>query len=379
MATPVTLKQLAQVVNDLAPERLAESWDNVGLQIGDPDMAVDGIVTVMECDTTTVEEARRLGANVIIAHHPLVFKPLSKLMLDTYQGETIGAIIRERMGFICAHTNLDKSPIGTNRVMADIISLKHTRVLHPARIDSPRKLVVYVPPGHEQKLLDAIDEAGGGRIGKYSRCSFRSEGTGTFEGDETTNPVLGEAGVFQQVHELRLEAIVPPEKVEKVVEAVIAAHPYEEVAYDLYALDPRGETPWGLGIKGELDLSTPVWRGQVPTLEEFSNICRELFQTDFLLVVGDSQRPIRRVAVSSGAGGHSISSLTGDGFDVLVTGEINYHSAVEARYKEIAVVCVGHFASETFVAEALAAQLQKHLPEVRATASRSSIDPFWSV
>jgi dinuclear metal center YbgI/SA1388 family protein len=374
---PVTLRNVAQALNEFAPERLAEPWDNVGLQLGDPDMAVARILTVLECDLQTVDEAVRIGANCIVAHHPLIFRPLKSIQTDTYQGETIAALLRENIGFICAHTNLDKSPQGTNRVMTDILTLKHIRLLHPPEGEAPRKLVVFAPVGHEKVIIDAIDEAGGGRIGHYSKCTFRTEGTGTFEGDETTNPVLGEAGIFQQVLESRIEAIVPADRVNAVVEAVIAAHPYEEVAYDLYRLDQKADSPYGLGLRGELDLATPIWRGQVPTLEEFATRCRELFQTSHVLVVGDRERPVRRVAVSSGSGGHSIQSLTGDGFDVLVTGEITFHHAVEARYKEMAVVCVGHFASETFVAEALVPLLGRAFPEVPVSASRTSRDPIW--
>jgi dinuclear metal center YbgI/SA1388 family protein len=374
-----TLSELRKTIDRLAPERLAESWDNVGLQLGNPQADVSGIITVLECDLATVEEAVAKKCNTIVAHHPLIFRPINNLRTDTYTGAIMGAILENKIGFIAAHTNLDKSPIGTNKVMADMLSLTDLQWLHPEAPTPLQKLVIFVPKGNEEAVMDAIDAAGGGKIGNYGKCSFRVEGTGTFQGDASTNPTIGEPGSYEKVEEVRLETIVPQSVSAQVVKAAIAAHPYEEVAYDLYPLELKGKVEWGLGYIGELNKSAEPWNGATPTMRQFSEFAREKFKTEFCLGIGAPDRPIKRVAVSSGAGGHCIRTLPGNNFDLLVTGEVSWHDAVMARYKKMNVLCLGHFASETFAAEALAKVLKDELPDLPIEAASSAQDAFWQV
>lgn len=367
-----TLSEIARYLDEVAPERLAESWDNVGLQLGNPSLEASGVLTTLECDPDTVREARDAGANVIVAHHPLLFRPAKKILADTYTGETIAAILGAGMGFICAHTNLDKAPWGTNRVLADRLGLEAVDFLH--REPGPRlqKLVVFVPDGSERDIIDAIDSAGGGVIGNYRRCSFRAKGVGGFQGGEGSNPAIGQAGQYEETPEWRLESVASESIMPAVVAAVIEAHPYEEVAYEVYPIEGRAAAEYGLGLVGTLRGSE-----EAPSLEDFARRVGKALETDYLLAIGPKEKPIKRVGVSSGSGGHSVSALPGRSVDVLVTGELTYHSAVEARHKGLAVICAGHFASETFVAEALADRLAKQFPGLKAAVSASSTDPFW--
>jgi putative NIF3 family GTP cyclohydrolase 1 type 2 len=180
-----TLGQIAAAMERLAPSRLAESWDNVGLQIGDPRQEVSRIVTALECDPAVVAEAREAGAQAVVAHHPLFFRPATSLRTDTYTGRTIADLVAAGMGFLAAHTNVDKTRWGTNGLMARRLKLRDVGFLHPETHEPLEKLVVFVPTGHYSKIIDAIDDAGGGCIGRYRRCTFRTRGTGGFQGDET--------------------------------------------------------------------------------------------------------------------------------------------------------------------------------------------------
>jgi len=365
-----TLRDLARAFDAHAPESLAESWDNVGLQLGDPAKIVRRVLTCLEVDPEVVKEAVDLKADAIVAHHPVLFKPPKSIRAGTYQGDVVRALCKHDIGLIVAHTNLDKVAWGTNRVMAHRLGLMNTRLLHPEPASHLRKLVVFVPDGSEAAMIDALDAAGAGHIGRYKRCTFRTQGIGGFQGDETTHPTIGTAGKYEETGEWRLETVAPSDKMPAIVAAMLKAHPYEEVAYDVYILDRRPDPIHGYGLLGDLPDREPV------TLDMIARRASMAFSTEFCLVVGDGAKIVHRVAVSSGSGGHSVQVLAGDACDVLITGEMTYHVATEARHKGLAVVCVGHFASEAFVAQALATFIVGEFIGVDALVSHRCADPF---
>lgn len=238
----VRVKDIMGVMEEIAPKKLAEGWDKPGLAIGDPEREVKKILVALDVIDPVVEEAKRIGADMIVTHHPmLLFRKIESITADTLLGKRIFNLIQNNIAAFSAHTNLDIAAGGTNDVLAELAGLKNIEILEETWAESLKKIVAYVPVGHEQAVRDAMCGAGAGQIGAYSHCTFGAAGKGTFLPLEGTNPFLGEQGRLETADEIRLETIVPAEKVHAVVQAMLAAHPYEEAAYDIYPVDRQGK------------------------------------------------------------------------------------------------------------------------------------------
>lgn len=334
---PMTLGQLARTVDEFAPVNLAYDWDNVGLQIGDPAAEVHRVMVALEVMPELVREAQEQRCDAIIAHHPLIFRPLKAIRPDSPAGSLQFELIRSGIGLIAAHTNLDRVLHGTNGALADLLGLRDWEVLEPVSISRTYKFTVFVPSDFTEKLIEAIHRGGGGRIGAYSHCSFRSPGTGTFIPLEGARPFSGSVGRMEQAEEDRLEALVPEKALRTVLAEVRQAHPYEEVAFDVFPLH-EADPGHGLGLVGTLPTKTP--------LRQFAQQARQAVDQDFAQFAGEGKWPVKRVAIITGSAGHAAKVVSKNLADVIVTGELSYHLTLELTAADIGVVALGHAASE---------------------------------
>jgi dinuclear metal center YbgI/SA1388 family protein len=366
-----TIGRIAAYMEELAPLHWAESWDNVGLQVGDPGRPVSRILVALEVTGGVVEEALQARADLLVVHHPAIFKPLKALRFDMPAGRRLERLIQGGIGLYAAHTNLDQAPGGTNDTLAALAGLQEFEVLMKAGEEQYVKLVVFVPRGHEDAVRTALAEAGAGHIGNYSHCTFQTPGTGTFLPLEGTNPFLGQRGKLEYADEYRLETILPESRVPAALKAMIAAHPYEEVAYDLYPLANPGRGR-GHGRIGRL--AQPV------TLGALAGRLKEALGIANLTVVGGLGRTINTVAVGAGSGGMLIPHAARRGADVLITGDVKYHDAQDAVDSGLAVIDIGHYHSERIVVPPLVRHLRERLAAdgraVEVVEAQAGADPF---
>ncbi|QUL53614.1 Nif3-like dinuclear metal center hexameric protein [Paenibacillus tritici] len=357
-------------MEQLAPKHLAEEWDNVGLQVGSLQKEITGVLVALDVNEHIVDEAVAKGCNLIIAHHAVIFRPIKGILTDTPMGRLYEKLIKNDIAVYISHTNLDVAEGGMNDWMAKALGIENGAPIKDIHTEQLSKLVVFVPKDHHQKVLDAILNAGAGWIGNYSHCSFNIEGYGTFIPQEGTDPYIGTPGKLERAEEVRIETIVPHTIRNKVVQAMLKAHPYEEVAYDLYSMDLKGRS-LGLGRVGKL--TKPA------TLGEFVETVKRGLDVESVRVVGDLNRPIRKAAVMGGSGAKYYNSAIFKGADVLVTGDIDYHTAQDAHLAGIALIDPGHNAEKIMkekVAEFLSGKLTEHKYGTGVHASALNTEPF---
>ena len=339
------VKDVIAAVDRLAPFDLAEPWDHVGLQVGAPgdELRVAGaagaapaVLVALEVDDAVLDEARRLGAAVVVSHHPLIFDPLERLSDDSLAGRLALRAAREGVSVIAAHTSLDKARGGLADVVAGLLGLEATAPLAPAVADA-LKLVGFVPVDDADLVRKAVFAAGAGVIGEYEHCSWSTGGQGTFFGREGADPALGQAGRDETVDELRLEVVFPRRLRRRVTGAYVAAHPYEEPAYDIIPLENELAT-LGLGRLGVLPAATP--------LAAFAAEVAAVLHLPSVRYAGDAGREIRRVAVLPGSGAEAIARGVAQVADVLVTGDVKYHEARAAQSQGLALVDAPHGVTE---------------------------------
>jgi len=366
-----TVAQMMRLLDDLAPPRLAESWDNVGLQIGSRHWPVMKVWTALDPLPEVVAAAVENGVDLLVTHHPLIFKPLKRIDSDSPTGRIAEMALSAKLAIFCAHTNLDSAPGGVNDILADRVGLQSLRALDKAADADLCKVVVFAPETHARAIMDAMFEKGAGRIGNYSSCSFRCEGTGSFLPGEQTSPAVGRIGALSEVPELRIEVLVHHDDVERVVAAAGKAHPYETMACDVYPL--RGQDP-GIGLGRVGTLPVPA------ALADFSKNLKAVLNLSMVKVVGSASMPVKTVALCSGSGSGLLRSAMASGADAYVSGDLSYHTARDAQQAGIAMVDIGHFGSEHIIVDALAAALGKAVEKdgisVDIEASDLETDPF---
>lgn len=344
------VQDIVGLVNTLAPAALAENWDNVGLQTGDPVAEVRCILVTLDPSPAVLAEAASAGAQLVVSHHPLIFRPLTNLLPSDDTGRALLFAARRDIAVLCAHTNLDRARNGLNDWLAETLGLCDTQVLQTSAGEL-YKLAVFVPSGYEDAVAAALFEAGAGCIGDYDQCSFRTSGQGTFRPPATGHPFIGTAGgARERVKELRLETVVPRESLPRVIQRMIKAHPYEEVAYDLFALHNQREDV-GLGRIGRLSAPMP--------LDAFAALVKERLDCRCLRVVGPETQMVAKVALCSGSGASLIGEARRQGADVLVTGDVKYHEAQGALSQGLALLDAGHFATERIMVPRLAEALRQ--------------------
>ncbi|MDP4096970.1 Nif3-like dinuclear metal center hexameric protein [Paenibacillus sp. P96] len=359
-----------QLMEQLAPKHLAVPDDRIGLQLGSLQKEIKQVLVALDVTDEVVEEAIGLGADLIIAHHAIIFRPLKTLNTDQPVGKLYEKLIKNDIAVYISHTNLDTAEGGMNDWMADALGIESSGTLEDVHTDQLFKLVVFVPKTHHQQVQDAVLRAGAGHIGNYSHCSFNIEGIGTFVPQEGAHPYLGQQGKLEQVEEVRVETMVPAGIRGKVIQAMLKAHPYEEVAYDLYPMDLKGRT-FGLGRVGKLK--------QPCTLREFVDVVKKGLKVPHVRVVGDLDRDVKKAAVLGGSGSRYVNKALYKGADVIVTGDIDYHTAHDALMAGIAIVDPGHNA-EKMMKEQTANWLRVKLEESRCAtkvqASAVDTEPF---
>lgn len=359
-----------QIMEQLAPKHYAMPDDKIGLQLGTLNKDIRHVLVALDVTDEVVNEAIRIQADLIIAHHAIVYRPLKHLQTDTPAGKLYEKLIKHDIAVYIAHTNLDVADGGVNDMMATALGLTGLTHLEAVHTEKLKKLVVFIPAAHHDQVRNAVFNAGAGGIGHYSHCSFNLTGTGTFLPGEGAKPFIGKQGQIESVTEVRFETILPESNERKVIQAMLKAHPYEEVAYDLYSLDLKGRT-FGLGRVGKLPEACSV--------AELVEQVKQAFSVSTVRVVGDLQRVVKKVAVLGGAGSRYIQSAIFAGADVLITGDIDYHSAQDALAAGLILIDPGHNVEKILkqhVAEYLAKQLLAKKSDTQAIASIIDTEVF---
>ena len=365
-----TIGQLARnVLEPLAPLELAESWDNVGLLAGDESAPCGRLLLCIDLSEAVIAEACKFGANLVMAYHPPLFKPINRLVSSsTATDRLMWLAISKGLAVYSMHTALDAAEGGTNDVLARIVGLVEVEPLTyvPAG-PGEKKLVTFVPAEQLEAVAEAVFRAGAGRIGDYEKCSYRLAGEGTFFGTDSTKPAVGRKGRLEHVPEIRFECVVPAGRVATVVEAMCRAHPYEEPAIDVYPLDRR--LIGGMGRVGRL--KTPE------TLAALASRLSRRIGARCAQVVGRPDRKLSRIAVHVGAAGRlPLESPLSPGIDATVTGEIRHHHALAYLRRDQCAIALGHWASERPVLAVLQKRIRAAVGSLPVRVSRADRDPF---
>lgn len=361
-----TVADIAAGLERFAPLDGAATWDNVGLLLGDPATEVQRVLTCLTLTPEVATEAVTSQTQLIVTHHPILFRGTKRLTTATAEGRTVLALARAGVAVYCPHTAFDNTRDGINDRLAAKLGLTAVQPLRFRECARQCKIVVFVPESDLAKVSDAMFAAGAGVIGEYRECSFRLAGTGTFHGSAASNPTLGTKGHREEVSEYRLEVVCPEAAVEPVIASLRGAHSYEEPAFDVYALRPsRG--PLGEGRIGHLAGATP--------LQQLAERARQQLHCGPIQVVGDLGRSISSVAIACGAAGEFLADAASAGADAFLTGEMRFHDYLDAKAHGIALILPGHYATERFAVEELAAQLRDQWSELQVEASQSEVDP----
>jgi dinuclear metal center YbgI/SA1388 family protein len=325
--------EVIQIFENFSPKHLAVEGDRIGLQIGSLNKPIKNLMIALDVLEEVIDEAIEKKVDLIIAHHPPLFRPLKQLITDEPQGKMIEKCLKHDIAVYAAHTNLDITNGGVNDMLAEALQLEDLDILAPTYQEPLKKLVVFVPEDHADKVRQAIGDAGAGFIGNYSHCTFNSNGTGTFMPNEQANPFIGQSGNLEFVNEVRIETIFPSSIQKRVISSMLKSHPYEEVAYDIYPLENEGKS-WGLGRIGYLPKEM--------TLAEFAEHVKNVLEVKGIRVVGNLDEKVKKVAVLGGDGNKYVSHAIFKGADVFVTGDVYYHVAHDAMMQGLNIIDAGH-------------------------------------
>ncbi len=342
------IKELIQHLESHVPLSTQESYDNSGLICGDSDVAIQGALIALDCTEAIVDEAIQKSCNVIIAHHPIVFKGLKSLTGKNYVERTIIKAIKNDIAIYAIHTNLDNYRYGVNYKIGSLLGLKNLQILAP-KSENQVKLAVYVPSEHADKVREAMNTSGAGSIGNYDSCSFNASGTGTFRALDGAQPFIGEAGQVHEENEVRVEMICRNEYVQKVISAVKNVHPYEEVALDIIPL--QNEDPYqGAGMYGELE--------EPMQTEAFLTMVKETFRCPVIRHTALCKPSIQKAAFCGGSGSFLLNKAKSIDADIFITGDYKYHDFFDAE-DQIIIADIGHYESEQFTVELIADLLKE--------------------
>ena len=343
--------EIIEILNQWAPPRLIDEWDNTGFQIGDLEKKVNKILISLDLDREVYARAVEERTDMIITHHPIIFKPLKSLTREDYKGKLICDIIKEDIAIYNAHTNLDLTEGGVNDTLAGILDVKNSEPLSIAYEEPLYKLVVFVPNSHAPMIRKVLGDLGAGWIGNYSHCTYNTKGMGTFMPRENSNPFIGKVNILEEVEEVKIETITREKDLKRILNDMINSHPYEEVAYDIYPLKNKGKV-YGYGRVGE-----------IPEMHLISYLDRvkKALDTEHLIVYGNMDRFIKRVAVCGGSGSSFIHDAYLKGADIYVTGDIKYHEAQYANELGLTIVDAGHYNTEKIILPKIKEYLKKKL------------------
>ena len=364
----VKIKDIANALEMFAPLPLQDGFDNAGLQIGLTEAEVAGVLLCLDVTEAVVDEAVALGCNLIVSHHPLIFSPLKRITGSNYVERCVIKALANGIAIYSAHTNIDNAPGGVNYRIAEKLGLQNVRILVPKE-DVLLKLAVYVPVLAADAVRNALFEAGCGNIGNYDSCSYNVEGFGTFKANEGCNPFCGEVGQLHREEEVRIETVLPAYLKNKVVAALLKAHPYEEPAYDIYPL----KNSWGSvgsGVIGELPAECDELELLQCVKEKFAVGC--VRHTPLL------GKAVKRVALCGGAGGSFAGAAMAAGADVYITGEARYHDLFSYTGKMLVAV-IGHYESEQYTMDIFKEIILGACPGIRVVTTTVNTNPLGSL
>ena len=360
------IKEISKFLENLAPLHLQESYDNAGLILGDSDIEITGILITLDVTEEVVEEAIQQNCNLIVAHHPIVFSGLKKITGKNYVERTLLKAIKNDVAIYAAHTNLDSVNGGVNGKICEKLGLENCKILQPSE-GLLKKLVTFVPVDHAEEVRQAVFNAGAGKIGNYDSCSFNSHGQGTFRGNDSTKPFVGEKGKRHYENEIRFETIFPAYLQGQVTSALLNAHPYEEVAYDIYPLENKFDQV-GMGMTGTL----PKGKSE----NDFLQLLKNTFHTGTIRHTALLNKKVQKVAVCGGAGSFLLDRAISAGADFFVTGDFKYHQFFDAENK-IVIADIGHFESEQFTKELFYELLTKNFSKFAVRLSEVNTNPVF--
>ena len=366
-----TVADIIQAMESIAPGCLAEEWDNVGLQVGRKNWPVKKVWVSLDPALDVVTNACQNDADLLITHHPLIFKPLRSVDFGTPTGAIIRMAAQSKMAIFSAHTNLDIVAEGLNDALAELVGLKRLKVLCKTVEEEKFKLVIYVPEEYEKKILDAIFQTKAGNIGEYSACTFRNKGEGTFRPGTMATPFIGSSGEITAANEIRIETVVQKDDLSDVIESVRAHHPYETMAYDVYPLlTMKGRH--GIGRVGEFN--------QNIELKTLALRIKEKLRLKYVKISGDDKLTVKRAAVCTGSGSDMMKYFLSSGAQVYISGDLKYHDARDAQAANLGIIDIGHYASEHLMIDMVAKRLKKNLSEaglnIEVKPCRLEDDPF---
>ncbi|MGM0897097.1 MAG: Nif3-like dinuclear metal center hexameric protein [Bacillota bacterium] len=333
-------QQIIEEFEKWSPKYLAMEGDPIGLHVGTLNKKIERVLVTLDVNEAVADEAIEKGAGLIIAHHPPIFRPLKNLQTDSAQGKLMEKLIKNDIAVYAAHTNLDVAQGGVNDLLAAALELNNTDVLVTTYEAELVKIAVFVPESHEDQVRKAFGEAGAGAIGDYDFCSYTLSGTGRFRPNASADPYIGESGKMETTEESKIEVVVRKASKDRVIRAMIAAHPYEEPAYDVFTLENK-ELPMGLGRIGHLN--------EEMSLESFAEHVKNKLDVPFLRVVGKGDETVKKVAVLGGDGNKYIHQAKRAGADVYVTGDLYFHVAQDAEAIGLPVVDPGHHVEKVMI------------------------------
>ncbi|MCF2502839.1 Nif3-like dinuclear metal center hexameric protein [Dyadobacter sp. CY107] len=358
------IKEVIEVLEQLAPPAYQESYDNAGLIVGSGPTEVTGVLLTLDVTEEVIAEAIERNCNLVVAHHPIVFKGLKKLNGKNYVERTVLKAIKNDVAIYATHTNLDHVTNGVNWQIAQLLGLQSIRALAPKK-QILSKLTFFSPIENTQSILNALHETGAGNVGNYSNCSFRTEGTGTFLPNSVANPVIGESGKQEEVREHRAELIFPSHLESAIIGTLKRAHPYEEVAYYLQSLENENQEV-GAGAVGEL--SEPL------ETEAFLRFLKEKMQLNVIKHTKPVKETVQRIAVCGGAGSFLLPNAIRAGADVFVTADYKYHEFFDAE-NSIMICDIGHYESEVCTKNLLHNYLSGKFPNFALCLSEVNTNP----
>jgi dinuclear metal center YbgI/SA1388 family protein len=359
------LSLLTRVLESYAPLNYQEDYDNSGLIVGNGELDVKGALVALDCTEQVIEEAIIHNCNLIITHHPIIFKGLKKLNGKNYVERIVLKAIKNDIALYAIHTNLDHVQEGVNGVICKKLGLKNPKILSPKKA-LIKKLVTFCPIDEADALREALFEAGAGKISNYSECSFNSDGTGTFKGNEFTDPFVGEPGIQHQENEVRIETIFLVQDERKILVALLENHPYEEVAYDIYALENKLDNV-GAGMVG--------WLEEAMEASSFLRFVKDKMNVEVIRHTKALPKKVKRVAVCGGSGSFLLKDAIAAGADAFITADFKYHEFFDAEEK-LMIADIGHFESEQFTSQLLIDIIQEKFPNFAIRLTEHNTNPI---
>ncbi|MCG8306945.1 MAG: Nif3-like dinuclear metal center hexameric protein [Cytophagales bacterium] len=362
----IKIKDIIQYLESLAPPSLQEDYDNSGLITGSPEFNLLGVLVTLDCTEQVVEEAIKKGCNLIVAHHPVVFRGLKKITGGNYIERTVIRAIKNDIAIYAIHTNLDNVAQGVNKKIADKLNLQDTKVLRP-NTEVLNKLTTFIPIDRTDVVMERLHEAGAGMIGNYKNCSFQLEGTGTFLPVDDANPTIGEIGTVEKVNEKRVEVIFPKYLKTRVLKALFDAHPYEEVAYYLHQL---------INTSNEVGAGMEGWLPKPMETLEFMKYLKESLDISVIRHTALVKEEVHKVALCGGSGSFLLKDAISGGADIFISGDFKYHEFFDAE-NHIIIADIGHYESEQFTKELIYEKISENFANIALHFTEVNTNPIF--